>query len=66
MYRTKLIAHGRALQTLDGRNKKCYLLSVYDIFLVPGRAIDQNNRILAQQISAKRHSSGRRMAEETR
>ena len=66
MYRTKLIAHGRALQTLDGRNVTCTHRTVCDIFLCAGRAIDQNNRILAQQISAKRHSSGRRMAEETR
>ena len=29
MYRTKLIAHGRALQTLDGRNVICCQFVIY-------------------------------------
>ena len=52
MYRTRLIAHGRALQLLDGEGKR--KARIMNLKCLPGRPIDQNNRILAQQISAKR------------
>ena len=57
MYRTRLIAHGRALQLLDGEGKRKARIMNWKCF--PGRHIDQNNRILAQQISAKRGAKTR-------